>query len=342
MGFTAQSGQVIFATQTAPGVPVDPADLATDGISVRIRSGSLGGDREMIVAEPEVGGGRDTSDANIGAVKFAGDYEAYLRFEAIAFFLANALGTKATVQVSGATGAWEHTITPVDGQIPFMTVYEEISSGFERFIYSDVVVNTFHLEAGGVNDLVSMTAGLIGREVETNASPIDGTTLQDVTSTVAGTSVKIKYAGTDFALKSFSLDITNNFEDDNFVLGSFYLDDLTAKSREVSASGTVRHKDNRAFRQALFGSPTATDIGGITTKEPLQIVITSFENIVGATPATKYSLTLDLPKVMFEPFAIEVSGDDALENEVSMRAVRPDTAVDIITAKVVNGMQTIA
>lgn len=341
MGQTSQSGQVIFATQSAAGVPVLPAALATDGLSVKIRSGSLAGNRDLLVPDPEIGGGRDTSDAYLGGVSFSGDYDMYVRFRAVAFFLANTLGVKATVAVDGVDGAFEHTITPSDGQVPFMTVYEEIGDGLERFIYTDVVCNTFHLEADA-NGLLSSTVGLIGRMVAANAAPIDGTALIDNTSMVPGTNVIVKYNGVQLPAKSFSLDITNNFEDDNHYLGSFYLGDLTAKSREITASALLRHEDSARMRQALFGASTATQIGGLTTKEPLQIVINAYEDVVGSSPVgTKYSLTLDLPKVIFEPFAFEPSGDDALENDVSMRAVRPDRAVPIMTAVVVNGNEDI-
>lgn len=341
MGQTSQSGQVIFATQTAAGVPVDAATLASDGLSVKIRSGALAGSRDLLVPDPEIGGGRDTSDAYLGGVSFSGDYEMYVRFRAVAFFLANCLGVKATVAVSGVNGAHEHTITPSDGQVPFMTVYEEIGDGLERFIYSDVVVNTFHLEADA-NGLMSATAGLIGRLVTAGVPAIDGTPLVDNTSMVPGTNIVLRYNGVQLPAKSFSLDITNNFEDDNHYLGSFYLGDLTAKSREVTASATLRHESNVMMRQALFGASTATQIGGLTTKEPLEIEINAYEDVVGATPAgTKYSITIELPRVIFEPFAFEPSGDDAFENDVAMRAVRPNPAIPIMTATVVNGNEDI-
>ena len=341
MGQTSQSGQVIFATQTAAGVPVDAATLATDGLSVKIRSGSLAGSRDLLVPDPEISGGRDTSDAYLGGVSFSGDYEMYVRFRAVAFFLANCLGVKATVAVDGVTGAYEHTITPSDGQVPFMTVYEEIGDGLERFIYSDVVVNTFHLEADA-NGLLSSTVGLIGRMVNPGVAPIDGTPLVDNTSMVPGTNIVLRYNGVQVPAKSFSFDVTNNFEDDNFYLGSFYLGDLTAKSREVTASMTLRHESNAMMRQALFGASTATQIGGLTTKAKLEVVISAYEDVVGSSPTgTKYSLTLELPKVIFEPFAFEPSGDDAFENDVAMRAVRPNPAVPIVTAAVVNGNDAI-
>lgn len=339
MGQTSQSGQVIFATQTAPGVPVDATTLGTDGLSVKLRSGSLAGNRDLLIPDPEIGGGRDVADAYLGAVAFSGDFEMYLRYRAIAFFLANALGEKATVATG--TGAWTHTITPTDGQVPFMTVYEKIGDGLERFIYSDVVVNTFHLEADA-NGYVMATAGLIGRLATAGVADIDGIPLTDNTSMAVGTNVQVKYDGVNMPAKSFSLDINNNFEDDNFYLGSFFLGDLTAKRREVTASVTVRHETAAYMKQALFGSAAATQIGGLVTKKPLSIVISSYEDVPGATPAVKFKTEVTIGKAAFEPFAFAPSGDDAFENDIAIRALRPDPGVDIMSVTVVNDQDGIA
>lgn len=338
MGQTSQSGQVIFATQTAPGTPVIAGDLATDGISVKLRSGSLAGNRDLLIPDPEIGGGRDVADAYGGAVAFSGDFEMYVRFRAIAMFLANALGQKASA--AEGTNAWTHTITPTDGQPPMMTVYEEIGDALERFIYSDVVVNTLHLESDA-NGYVMATAGLIGRLATAGVADIDGIPITDNTSMAVGTNVTVQYNSVSMPAKSFSLDINNNYEDDNFYLGSFFLGDLTAKRREVTASVTVRHATSAYMKQALFGASSATQIGGLITKQPLHIVVQSYEDIPTSSPAVKFKLDITIPKAAFEPFAFAPSGDDAFENDIAIRAIRPDPATPIMTALVTNDQATI-
>lgn len=338
MGQTSQSGQVIFATQTAAGTPVSAGDLATDGLAVKLRSGSLAGNRDLLIPDPEIGGGRDVSDAYGGAVAFSGDFEMYLRFRAIAMFLANALGESATA--AQGTNAWTHTITPTDGQTPMMTVYEEIGDALERFIYSDVVVNTLHLESDA-NGYVMATAGLIGRLATAGVADIDGIPLTDNTNMAVGTNVTVQYNSVTMPAKSFSLDINNNFEDDNFYLGSFFLGDLTAKRREVTASVTVRHETSAYMKQALFGTAGATQIGGLITKQPLHIVIQSYEDIPTSSPLVKFKLDITIPKAAFEPFAFAPSGDDAFENDIAIRAIRPDPALPIMTALVTNDQDSI-
>lgn len=338
MGQTSQSGQVIFATQTAAGAPVSAVDLGTDGVAVLLRSGHLAGNRDLLVPDPEIGGGRDVTDAYGGGIAFSGDFEMYLRFHSMAMFLANALGEKDTA--AQGTNAWTHTITPSDGQLPFMTVYEEIGDALERFIYSDVVVNTLHLESDG-NGYLMGTVGLIGRLVTAGVADIDGDALTDSTNMVPGTNVTVQYNSVTMPAKSFSLDINNNFEDDNFYLGSFFLGDLTAKRREITASVNVRHTTSAYIRQALLGTAAATQVGGIITKQPFKIIAQSYEDIPTATPAVKYKLEILIPKAAFEPNDFAPSGDDALETELSIRALRPDLGTPIVTVTLTNGQEVI-
>ena len=334
MGFSSQSGAIVVASQPTPGVAAP--NISTKGIGLRLTSGSLAGNREFLAPDPEIGGGRDMSDGYLGAVSFSGDYEMYARFKAISFFLYHAWGLKNSVLVTNETNVYEHTITPVDsGTLPFMTVYERISNNLERFLYTDAVANTFHLEAEA-NGYLTATVGLLARHMTPNAVAVDPTSLMDSTPMAVGTNILVKYDGIALPAKSFSFDLNNNVEDDDFRLGSFFLGDLTAKQREVTASVTVRHEDASIMRQALFGSAAATQIGGLATKKPLTIEVSTYEEVPGAASGTRYSLKIELPKVVFTPFAFEPSGDDILENDLEMTALRPNLATPVATAKVVN------
>lgn len=336
MGFSSQSGQVILRSQATPGVAM--ADLGTAGMAVRLRSGSMAVNRDVLTLDPEIGGGRDTSDAYLGPANFSGDYEMYPRFDSIPIFLRAALGQAVSVASGGVN---THTITPVDGQLPYLTIYEEISSNLERYLYHDCVVNTIHFEADA-NGLLMATAGMIGRFQEVGVPDIDGSALYDTTATAVGTSVSLTYNGLSLPGKSFGFDLTNNVEDDDFRLGSFFVGDLTAKEREVTGSFTIRHENSALQRQATLGLAAATEIGGKTTKQELVINMVSYDSITGSTPATPYSMKITIPNVMIQPFAFEPSGSDILETDISWTALRPDPAVPILTVEVKNGKAAIA
>lgn len=336
MGYSSQSGQVLFATQASQGV--FPAGFGTAHTAMKLRGGALGPNRELLITDPEIGGGRDTADAYLGAASWSGDYEFYARLESLPTLLKACLGTAASAT---ATGVNTHTITPTDSAtLPFLAIEEKIGSGLETYQYLDAVVNTFHLEAEA-NGYLMGTAGLIARQQSAGATPTE-TPDWDNSPLTVGTNIALTYNGVTLPAKSFSFDVNNNFEDDDFRLGSFFIGDLTAKGREVNGSFTVRPQDSAFWRQAVYGTAAATTVGGLTTKQQLVITGTTYEDISGSTPPTKSSISITIPNVALEPYGLEPSGDDVIENDISFRALRPLAATPICTVVVKNGSAAIA
>ena len=337
MGYSSQAGQVLFMTQASVGV-FPTAGFAAGHVAMKLRSGSLTPSRDLLVTDPEIGGGRDTVDAYLGAVSWAGDYEFYARMESITTLLKGVLGSAASVTTTGVT---THTITPLDSAtLPYLAIEEKIGSGLETYNYTDAVVNTFHLEAEA-NGYLMGTAGLIAKTQIAGATPTP-TPLYDNSALIVGTNILITYNGVTLPAKSFSIDITNNFEDDDFRLGSFFLGDLTAKGREITGSFTIRPADSALWRQAVYGVSSATAAGGLTTKNQLIITCLTYEDIVAGTPPTKAQIALTMPKVALEPYGLEPSGDDVIENDISWRAVRPAVGTPVMTAVVKSAKATIA
>lgn len=334
-GFTSQAGQVGFRTQAAAGAFLDPG---LGGTFMKLRSGSLGVNRELLVPDPEIGGGRDTTDAYLGAVSWSGDYEFYARLNSLPTLLRACLGEGDSVT---ATGVTTHTLLPIDsGTLPYLSIEEKIGSGLEVFQYTDAVVNTFHMEADA-NGYLMGTAGLIARLQTAGATP---TAVPDWDNSplIVGTNITVTYNGLTLPAKSFSLDITNNFEDDDFRLGSFYLGDLVAKSREITMGVSIRPSDSALWRQAVYGTAGATAPGGRTTKQPAVVTCTTYEDIAGSAPLTKSSISFEVPSAIIAPYGLEPSGDDIIENDLEIRALRPDPADPILTATVVNSEAAIA
>lgn len=220
-GYSSQSGQVILRTQAVQGTY--QADTGTAGVGVKLRGGSLGPNRELLVPDAEIGGGRDTTDAYLGAVSWSGDYELYSRSEGIASLLYGVLGVSATVAQGTQTPAaapYQHTITPKDtSPLPYFSIEENIGGNLETYQYTDAVVNSLHLEADA-NGYLMVTAGMIGARQVAGATKT-AAPVWDNTPMIVGTNVTVTYNGVSLPAKTFSLDINNNFEDDDFRLGSF-------------------------------------------------------------------------------------------------------------------------
>lgn len=337
MGHSSQSGQVILRTQAVAGV--FQADTATAGVAMKTRTGALGPNRELLIPDPEVGGGRDVVDAYLGAVSWSGDYEFYARMDSLRTLLYCALGSKG---VSTTTGVSTHTFTPVDtGTLPFLSIEEKIGSNLETYNYTDAVINTLHLEADA-NGYLMGTVGLIAARQVAGATPTVSPVWDETPMTV-GTNITLTYNSISLPAKNFSIDINNNFEDGDFRLGSFYLGDLTAKRREVTVSFGIRETSSARWRQAVYGVPGATAPGGLTTKQALAIACETYEAIPGATPSTtKYGLGISIPQFALSPYALSVSGDDIIDSDIDGHALRPLVATPILTATVTTGSTTVA
>ena len=325
MGYSSQAGQVILRSQTVAGTY--NADTGTLGVGTLLRGGSLGTNRDLLIPDAEIGGGRDVTDAYLGGASWSGDYEMYARLDSLTTLMKSCLGTIGSVVTTGIT---TNTITPLDsGTLPFLSIEENIGGSLETYRYNDCVVNSLHLEVDA-NGYLMATAGIIGAKQIAGATKTP-TPVWDQLPMIVGTNCTITYNAVSMPAKSFSLDINNNFEDDDFRLGSFYIGDLTAKRREVTAGFTIRESSSALWRQATYGLPAATEVGGLTTKNQLIISCLTYESIAGGTPTTPNTLTITIPKFILSPYTLAASGDDIIDSDLTGQAVRPLLATPIIT-----------
>ncbi len=336
MGFQSQSGHVGIKTQTGKGVEV--TDMTT-AMFFRTKSGAMGGSRELLTPDPEIGGGRDISDSLLGPVAFKGSYDFYARMEMIGLLFWGALGVKGAATSGGVT---THTVTPTDSSLPWFSVEERIGDGYQAFKYTDVKVSTLHLEAEA-NGYLQGTVELIGlrqRSIGGSYTPL-GSRDYDTTPMEVGSNIIVAFAGNTLPAKSFSLDINNNLEDDDFRLGSLFLGDLVEKRREIMAGVTIRPEDGVLWRQAVYGDPAATTPQGTIVKGTTHILAQTYETIPSSSPPTYYSLDIAVPVAVIAPFEVSPSGDDVLQHDIEIHFLRPDPAVDIMAVTLKNGLAAI-
>ena len=334
--YSSQGGQLLLRTQAVAGTY--QADTGTAGISLKTKSGTFGPNRDLMVLDPEIGSGRDVADANLGTVSFSGDFEFYARIDALLPLLNAALGTKAVVTTTGVS---THTITPSDtAALPILSVEEAVGGTMETFRYNDVVVNSLHLECEA-NGYLQGTVGLIAIKqiagATRTASPV-----ADASPVFVGTNVTLTYNAVSLPAKSFSFDLDNGFEDDDFRLGSFYLGSTVPKRRDVKASFTIRESSSALWRQAVYGTGAATEAGGVTTKQALVIHADSYDTIPAGTPTTPYSIDLSIPKFALSPYALSVSGDDIIDDDLDGQALRPALGTPIATVVCKTGLATVS
>lgn len=446
-GFSSQGGHVAFMTQAAPDT--FPGSFNSAAIAMKLRTGALGTNRDLLTPDPEIGGGRDVTDSYLGAVSWSGDYEFYPRFNSLLTLLYAALGNKAmtnpggtsekqTITITGSptggtftltysaqqtapipynataaqvqsalealsniapgdvwctggnlpatpvvvefagtlygdvalmtansasltggstptatpatttagvtyVGAAVHQFWPSDAaQLPFVAIQEKLGggAGLDVFNYTDGVVNSLHLESDA-NGYLMGSAGMIARKQTAGISPLDPTTLYDNLPMVVGTNVTVTYNNVTLSAKSFSMDFDNGFEDDDFRLGSFFLGSLVPKRRALTYGFSIREADNTLWRQASYGASASTTPGGVVTKQELRITMSTYETIPGTTPTLSYTLRLISPYAILEPYSLQASGDDIIESDITMRAIRPFPNLPLVRAEVITPKSTV-
>lgn len=327
---TGSTPVLVVTIAQAKGVFAAPGDTVVPGVFARILSGSMSGNRDLIIPDPEIGGNRDIPDAYLGPIAFSGSYEMYGRAKFVATMLRAALGTAVSTLV---TDHYEHTITPLDtGSLPWLSVEEAIADSYEVFNYTDVKVNSLHFECDAEGYL-KVSCDLIGL-TQTAGNTRTVTPAWDTTPLFVGSNITCTYNAVSLPAKAFSLDINNNIEDNDFRLGSVALGDAVEKRREVMAGVTIRPDDSSLWRQATYGSSVATSAAaGAAVKQQLVVTILTYELIPGAD-VEKYSIIFTIPKATIKPYSLSPSGDDVIEHDFEIQALRPLNATPIITAVV--------
>lgn len=329
MGFQSQSGQVGLRTQAVKGTYLDPG-TSTFGIFMRTKSGSLEANRDLLIPDPEIGGGRDVSDAYLGPVAFSGGYDFYARVNALALLLKGLLGPPVSTTV---TDYEQHVFTPIDtGSLPWMSIEEAIGDGFDVFNYTDAKVESLHFEVDA-NGFLQGTVGFNALS-QTAGNTKTAAPAWDLTPMMVGSNCLIKWNGANLPAKSLSFDMNNNSENDDYRLGSVFLGDITEKRREITVGATIRPTDSALYKTAVYGSAAASSAqAGAVFKDDVQILCTSYEVITGAA-TMKYTIQVDIPQAVIKPFGVSPSGDDIIQHDLSIQALRPNPATPAFTVTI--------
>jgi hypothetical protein len=233
MGFSSQAGQVVCVTGGAGHLP--GRHWQPQVSEMLLRSGSLGPNRELMIPDPEIGGGRDVVDAYLGAVSWSGDYEFYWSHRRTEHTASQGLPRN-----GGGTGHddWchdSHHHSARLGTLPYLSIEENIGGTLETYQYTDCCrehapprVRRQRLPHGYCRHHRGEADGGQHRPFADLGQHSDDRRHERHCHVQRGA----------MPAKNFSLDINNNFEDVTSASGSFYIGDLTPKRREVTAAST--------------------------------------------------------------------------------------------------------
>lgn len=290
MSITGQVGHVSFAKQTAAGTP---NTTGANYKSVKITGDSLVASNNMIVAEGEIGTGRDVTQAIPGGFSSAGAVNGNLRVRAASIFLQAVLGTR--TEVAAVTGPPATTtrdeFTPSD-DLQSYTIEKKIgtaaSSANELLLiqYTDAMVNTLNLScpSGGLS---TFSAGIIAMGenrmtpsgsgasatgnvvVDASGIPTNYTAATDDLLAFHGGRIRhddYNASATDAATLLTSADDNNTFQSLEVVINnniaadewtirpSRYLRSLTEGIRSIECNLTIVFENYATYQRYTYGS----------------------------------------------------------------------------------------
>lgn len=154
MAFASQSGQVGFGIQSVKGTPIAATRFA------RLRSGSLGGDRSLLIPDAEIGGSRDIAGAYLGPVSYSGDLEFYPRPQMLALLMRAALGSASSANVAGTNEVQSLSTTGTPTAGTFTLVYDGVTTAPIQFNAAAAAVQTALQALGNIGTgNVTVTGG---------------------------------------------------------------------------------------------------------------------------------------------------------------------------------------
>ena len=337
MSAIAQDGYVALATQTAKGSPatIDGAD------ALRVTSVNVSGQAETLDYEEEIGGGRDADagSAVLGGFTVSGELEGLFRPKAFGLLLLGAGFVAAAPVQDGTTAAYTHTFTP--GTPKYLSLLTRWGNTDAVRRFSDCLVNELSLSLDA-NGKVTWSASIVGAREEYGQAGVTPTFETSPVANYAGSAVTLDGLGT-YRWESMNLAIANNLSDDEFVIGSRALDDVTMGAREVTIGGTIKVGDNAPavtdlYRAAVFGSKTATDSdeAGADPYHTSAAMTFGSRKLVGSSTTHRYGLIATLEDVVLAGFPLEASGADRLTVDLEGRALKgtgPVVSFDLVNDK---------
>lgn len=350
MSVTGQVGHVALAKQTAFGTP---NTTGAQYKAVKITGDSLVASNNMIVAEGEIGTGRDVTQAVPGGFSSAGAINGNLTARAGAAFLNGALGTLTAVTATVGEAAYDK-FDPAD-VLPVFTVEKQVGtdarSANELLVlrYTDVMVNTLNISANS-GGLSTWSAGLIacGESRQTTAlvtEPISypstgddllvfhGGRIRTKDSTNADT-VTFVTGDNDPVFQNLEVVINNNVLADEYTIRpSRFLRSLTEGIRSVEINCTIVFEDYATYQQYTYGATGNNAPGYALYMGAMQFTLANWQldtadEFVDITPtgapAAPQGVEFVIPKLAFSGLPVALSSG-RIAVSTTARALKPTT-----------------
>ena len=303
MSITGQVGHSAFAKQTGQGVP-KTAD--SDFRAIKMTGDSLVSNNNPLIAEGEIGQGRDVSQMVPGGYAAAGAINGNIRARALDILLEGSLGTKTASVVPANGNSTAYNSYTVNDDLPWYSLEKRVGANATNneqmaLEYTDVMINTLNVSipAGG---LATFSAGVIACGEKQQATPIHTPTYSAASDDLLvfhGGRIMNGATGSTMArdetFQSVEIAINNNVAADEYTIRpSRFLRSLTEGIRAVDVNMTLVFENSANYAKYTYGNAAAGTPGYSFYSGALQVFLGNYQiETAGttATPATPIDIT---------------------------------------------------
>lgn len=296
----AQLGVVAESTYGTPVTVTKFYDFVTEGVKreqERIESASLRANHRVI----------GTDNWALGAVNVSGDIEMEVRPKGHGFWWAHAIGTPTTSQPDAVGNPTVYLHTFVPGDLPTSFTLQvgrpDLADTAQPFTYAGCRVTGWSLSCG-VNEFARMSMSVLGRD-ESTATALAVASYPTGNKPMTFVQGTLTLAGSPQAVKSVSVEGSNNLTEDRYFLGSTLREQpLENALREYTGTLDTEFNGLTAYNRFVNGTEAELILlfqgSTISGTYKFETKITANVRFDGETPG------IGGPEVMMQPLPFKV------------------------------------
>lgn len=320
MTVTAQIGSFGVALQSAKGT------AGTAWKYMKVNTIGLGPDQIINDLPPEVGAQRGIAGGFKGGNRIGGGLNLNTRANYFGYLLKSLAGAVASV-TAGSGAAYKHTFSPSETAV-WLTARKNVSDLFYED-YRDCRVGNVTLNFPGAGvltaDIGMVGIGITNTEGALSGEIFDSTpVLLDCTGEVLIESVAAKVTRATVA-------IDNALTNDEFIIGSYELDDVTAMGLTCTYALDIKVQNATLFRKVYMNAGSLWS--PVVYQGPVSVTAKSAANISGES--IPYSLKVLSSEVELRLYPVALQGNNIVIATLQGVARIPATG-SVFTIELVN------
>lgn len=312
MGLSSLKSAIGVGLQSARGAAAANANMHY----FPVLSANVTGEQLAQMLPPEVGGTLFSRGSYKAGVRGRGDATFLPRPNTVGFLLRSLFNHETVAAATGAnsSGLFDHRFYVGDSAAHtkrWMTMRRYVNNIYGEQI-EDATVGGFRLEVAAAS-IAQAQVQMLGAKHSEIAGADQAAEDDQVFITC---SASVSQGGLDFIVDRFSFDIGANLTDNEFRVGSYFLDEITLLQRMVSITADVRIKSRDLFAYVYRNGAAAPSGAALGAWDPV-IYRTDVSLTLNTAETNPQQLILTLPAVDFLTLPVQVAGADLIRAQLT-------------------------